>query len=94
MFFPNSRYAGMMPYQKQQPDGSVVQVTRLPLPGLDVVLGFFRRTSGQRLDLIANRFLADPTAFWQLCDANNTMVPDALANRDLVGIPINARVRS
>jgi hypothetical protein len=94
VFFPNSRYAAMAHYQKQGADGSVVQVTRLPLPGPGVVLGFFRRTSGQRLDLIANRFLADPTTFWQLCDANNTIVPDALASRDLVGIPINARGRS
>jgi len=93
VFFPNSRYAQMANYQKQRPDGSVVQVTRLPLPGPAVVLGFFRRSSGQRLDLIANRFLADATAFWRLCDANNTIVPDALANRDLVGIPIDARVR-
>jgi len=94
VFFSNSRYAAMAHYQKQQPDGSVIQVTRLPLPGPAVVLGFFRRASGQRLDLIANRFLADPTAFWRLCDANNAIVPDALANRDLVGIPIDARTRS
>jgi hypothetical protein len=94
VFFPNSRYATMAHYQKLRADGSVIQVTRLPLPGPAVVLGFFRRSSGQRLDLIANRFLADPTTFWQLCNANNTIVPDALASRDLVGIPINARVRS
>ena len=94
MFFPNSRYAATVAYQKQRPDRGVIQVTRLPLPGPAVVLGFFRRASGQRLDLIANRFLTDPTAFWRLCDANNTMVPDALANRDLVGIPIDARARS
>jgi hypothetical protein len=58
------------------------------------VLGFFRRSSGQRLDLIANRFLADATAFWRLCDVSNAVVPDALANRDLVGIPTDAKVRS
>jgi len=94
VFFPNSRYAAMATYQKQQRDGSVIQVIRLPLPGPAVVLGFFRRASGQRLDLIANRFLTDPTAFWRLCDATNTMVPDALGNRDLVGVPIDARARS
>jgi len=37
--------------------------------------------------LIAFRFLADPTAFWYLCDANNAMVPDALAAHKLIGIP-------
>jgi hypothetical protein len=94
VFFPNSRYAAVATYQRQQPDGSFIQVTRLPLPRPAVVLGFFRRANGQRLDLIANRFLTDPTAFWRLCDANNTMVPDALANRDLVGIPIDAQARS
>jgi hypothetical protein len=94
VFFPNSRYAAMAHYQKQQPDGTGIQVTRLPLPGPAVVLGFFRRASGQRLELIANRFLADPTAFWRLCEANNSIVPDALANRDLVGIPVDARART
>jgi ABC-type molybdate transport system permease subunit len=94
LFFPGSRYAALMRYQKRRADGSVVQVTRLPLPSPPVVLGFFRRVSGQRLDLIASRFLSDATAFWRLCDASNAVVPDALANRDLVGIPIDAKVRS
>jgi hypothetical protein len=40
------------------------------------------------LDLIANAFLKDATAFWRLCDANNTVVPDGLAARDLIGIPL------
>ena len=44
------------------------------------------------MDLIANRFLNDPFAgFWRLCDANNVIVPDALAKRDLVGIPLPGR---
>jgi hypothetical protein len=94
LFFPGSRYAALTRYQKRRADGSAIEVTRLPLPGPPVVLGFFRRTSGQRLDLIANRFLTDATAFWRLCDANNAVVPDALANRDLVGIPLDAPVRS
>ena len=71
-----------------RPDGTVVAVLRLPLPGPAVVQGYFpRRNTGQRLDLIANFFLKDATAFWQLCDANNAPVPDALAARDLIGIP-------
>jgi hypothetical protein len=93
LFFAGSRYAALTRYQKSRADGSAVQVTRLPLPGPPVVLGFFRRATDQRLDLIANRFLADATAFWRLCDANNAIVPDTLANRDLVGIPLDAPVR-
>ena len=30
---------------------------------------------GDRLDLIANRTLGDPLAFWRICDANNAMDP-------------------
>jgi hypothetical protein len=90
MFFPGSRYAKVGQYQIKRADGTLLQVTRLPLPSPALVLGYFRRQSGQRLDHIANRYLADATAFWRLCDANNTIVPDALANRDLVGIPLNA----
>jgi hypothetical protein len=92
MFFPGSRYSNQTSYTVVRPDGSSVQLTRLPLPGPALVLGYFRRGSGQRLDLIANHFLSDATAFWRLCDANNSVVPDALASRDLVGIPRDAPV--
>jgi hypothetical protein len=94
MFFPGSRYASMTQYQWTRPDGSVVTLTRLPLPAAAGVVGYYRRGGGQRLDQISDYFLKDATAFWQLCDANNTVVPDALANNDLVGIPIGAPITS
>jgi hypothetical protein len=90
MFFPGSRYARMASYTVTGANGVPVTVTRLPLPGPAAVLGYVRRMNGQPLGLIANTFLADVTAFWRLCDANNAVVPDALANRDLIGIPVNA----
>ena len=90
MFFPGSRYLNRVPYTLTRPDGSTVRVLRLPVPGIQAVLGYYRRSSGDRLDQIAGRFLGDATEFWHLCDANGVMVPDALAARDLVGIPIDA----
>jgi len=93
MFFPGSRYSAMTPYQVTRPDGSMVQATRIPLPGPAQVLGYYQRSAGQRLDQIASHFLADATAFWRLCDANGAVVPDALANRALVGVPLDAPVR-
>jgi len=66
----------------------MIQSLRLPLPGPALVQGYYRRSNGQRLDLIANAFLKDATAFWRLCDANNAVVPDSLAARDLIGIPL------
>jgi hypothetical protein len=87
MIFPGSRYQNTGTYTVTRPDGTVVAALRLPLPGPAVVRGYYRRQNGQRLDLIANHFLQDATAFWRLCDANSAVVPDALAARDLIGIP-------
>jgi hypothetical protein len=90
MFFPGSRYLPLTQYRVKRPDGSEVQVTRLPAPGLPAVLGYYRRKTGDRLDQMSARFLADATRFWRLCDANDAVVPDALAAHDLVGVPIDA----
>ncbi len=90
MFASNSRYAQQPTDTKTLPDGRKVILVRPPLPGQAVVKGWHRRLNGQRLDMIAGYYLADPTATWQLCDANNAVVPDALASQDLIGIPINS----
>jgi hypothetical protein len=90
MFTSNSRYAPQATDIRKLADGRTVTLVRPPLPGPAVVKGWYRRQNGQRLDMIARYFLADPTASWQLCDANNAVVPDALASQDLIGIPINA----
>jgi hypothetical protein len=87
MIFPGSRYQNTGTSPVTRPDGTVVAALRLPLPGPAVVRGYFRRRDDRRLDLIASHFLQDATAFWRLCDANNAVVPDALAARPLVGIP-------
>ncbi len=87
MFFPGSRYENVGTVTITRADGTIVTVTKLPLPAQNPLLGFHRHLDGQRLDLIASHYLNDATAFWQLCDANNAMVPDALAAHDLIGIP-------
>ncbi len=88
MIFPGSRYEKTGTYLVSRPDGSIVSVLKLPLPALPLVRGYHRRLEGQRLDLIANAFLKDATGFWRLCDANNALVPDALAAQTLIGIPL------
>jgi hypothetical protein len=87
MVFPGSRYFTTGTYMVTQPDGSTVTVLKIPLPGPAQVQGYYRQDAARRLDLIASFFLKDATAFWKLCDANNSPVPDALAARPLVGIP-------
>jgi hypothetical protein len=91
MFFPGSRYERVGTYTVTLPDGTMVTVTRIPLPRTDPLLGYHPRTQGQRLDLIAAHYLSDPTTFWRLCDANNALSPDALAVHEQVGIPNKAR---
>jgi hypothetical protein len=87
MFFPGSRYLNAGTYTVTTSAGVTVTVTKIPPPLNAPLLGYHRRLQGQRLDLIANRYLSDPTAFWQLCDANGSVVPDALATHALVAIP-------
>ncbi len=93
MFSANSRYAGLTTYTVTMPDGSTVVATRLPLPNPLQLAGFHRRITGDRLDLLAARYLKDPTVFWKLCDSNNSFAPDALNARDLIGIPRGPNTR-
>jgi hypothetical protein len=87
VFTPTSRYANAVTYQVTLPDGTVVTAICIPLPVRRDPIGWHPRAEGERLDLVAYRYLQDPTRFWQLCDANDAVVPDALARHDLIAIP-------
>jgi hypothetical protein len=87
MFFPGSRYAPLVSYQVTKQDGSVVTVTRLPLPSQAPLQGYYARQNSTRLDQIAAHFLSDATTFWRLCDGNDALAPDALSAHPLIGIP-------
>jgi hypothetical protein len=87
MFAYSSRYAQQQTYTVTTADGRVVTAVQLPLPQTLILAGYHPRGEGDRLDLLAARYLKDATAFWRLCDANNVPVADALAARPLIGIP-------
>jgi len=87
MFYRGSRYEKTGSYVVTLPDGRTAIAARLPLPTPSPLIGYHPRLDGERLDLLAARYLHDPTAFWRLCDANSSVVPDALAAHALVGIP-------
>jgi hypothetical protein len=87
MFFPGSRYINQPQYQTTLPDGTVVTAVTPPLPTDPTLIGYHARKQGQRLDLLANYFLQDATQFWCFCDANNAMVPDALATHAQIAVP-------
>lgn len=80
--FPsNSRYATIEQITWTRADGTVIAyLSRRFLPPADsfALLQEYVVTQDERLDNIAAQTLGDPLLFWQLCDANNAMRPDAL----------------
>lgn len=88
MFSAASRYATAgPPYPVTLPDGTQVLATPIPVRQAPPVLGYHPSGSTDRLDLLAFRYLDDPTAFWRICDANDAMVAGTLAARSLIAIP-------
>ena len=82
--FPtDSRYyrSGTLTYTT--PDGqSITYLARrfVPQPGAPNFATIASHTvrQGDRLDLIAARYLGDPLVFWLICDANGAIRPDDL----------------
>jgi hypothetical protein len=91
MFFPGSRYQNLTPYSVTGTDGRYRLAIPIPLPRHPALLGYHRHTEGQRLDHIAAHYLTEPTGFWRLCDVSGSILPDALAARSLIGIPVKGR---
>jgi hypothetical protein len=86
MFFPGSRYINHPQYTTTL-NGATVTAVALPLPTDPTVIGYHSRKQGQRLDLLGNYYLKDATTFWKFCDANNAVVPDALATHATIAVP-------
>ena len=91
MFDKNSRYATQATYLTATPDGRTVVAVTLPAPRLEPSAGQHRRRDGDRADLLAARYLNEPTAFWRLCDLNGTPVVASLEARPLIAIPRGGR---
>lgn len=78
MFHRNSRYRDLPQHVWKGPDGvEVVYVARRPVPRRRDVGADERTVVGpdERLDLVSNRVLGQPEAFWRLCDANGVLDP-------------------
>jgi len=82
--FPtDSRYYGSATLTYTTADGqSVSYLARrfVPQPGAPNFATVAQHTvqQGDRLDLIAAKYLGDPLMFWLLCDANGAIRPGAL----------------
>jgi hypothetical protein len=93
MFEKNSRYASLPTYQVPDRRGRQVAVVP-PAPALDQALaGYHVKKDGQRLDLLAGRYLDDATAFWRIAELADVMLPDALNVTEEIPIPQKAGLK-
>ena len=82
-----SRYASAATYQADLPDGTTATALVIPAPRSPLPIGYHPRAVGDRLDLIATKYMNQPTCFWRLCDTNNSICAGALEARPLIGVP-------
>ena len=86
--FPaDSRYYGTSTLTYLSPTGEAISYLArriVPQPGAPNFATVAQHTvrQGDRLDLIAAKYLGDPLIFWLICDANGAIDP-----RDLVASP-------
>jgi hypothetical protein len=82
--FPaDSRYYGSGTLTYTAPDGqTITYLTRrfVPQPGSPNFATVAQHTvkQGDRLDLLAAKYLGDPLIFWLICDANGAIRPNEL----------------
>ncbi|MBA3942926.1 MAG: LysM domain-containing protein [Herpetosiphonaceae bacterium] len=81
LFPSTSRYYSTPTAKLELPDGTTVAYLQrrfVPPPERFELLQEHVVLQGERLDNITAHYLGDPEQFWQVCDANNAMHPDAL----------------
>jgi hypothetical protein len=81
LFAPNSRYLGIATGTLTSSNGrSMTYIRRRFLPQSQQLAQVQQHTvtSGERLDVIAARYLGDPELFWRVADGNCAMRPSEL----------------
>ena len=97
MFDANSRYASLTvkTLMVKQPDGGLrpvrfVERRFLPASSAGTTLIEHSVVQGDRLDNITAKYLGDPTQFWRVADANESMRPEELT--DEIGARITIKL--
>ena len=84
MFSPTSRYFATEITQYDPGDGNPLPYLRRRFPPQPEDLTQVREhvvVDGDRLDLLAARYLGDPEQFWRIADANRALRPDELTEK-------------
>jgi hypothetical protein len=91
-FPPNSRYQGIDTGTLTMPDGRVIVFLRrrfVPPVEEHALLQRHTVVEGERLDVIAAKYLGDPELFWRLCDANSVLRPADLTDQPGLSVRIS-----
>jgi hypothetical protein len=89
LFDPKSRYVlpPLEAYSVIDARGRAVSALPTPEAPAERAVGRHVRREGTSLDQLANSYLNDPHGYWRICELNDAVVPDALAERDTIDIP-------
>ena len=91
MFDEKSRYANAKQKVMKDRRDRLVTVVGIPEPPQQSILGFHLMKQGQRLDHLSYQYLKDAPGWWRICEANETMLPEALSEAKQVAIPQKTR---
>ncbi|PYS73366.1 MAG: hypothetical protein DMF69_04975 [Acidobacteria bacterium] len=91
MFDAKSRYVKAETYVVEDARGRTVLVVAPPPPPDQVLLGIHLLKQGERLDLLAAKYVNDPAGYWRIAEQNDVMLPESLTEAREVEIPVKAR---
>jgi hypothetical protein len=91
IFDPKSRYVlYATAYHATDRRGRTVSALTAARPANQRLLGEHERKGNPRLDHLANHYLGDACGYWRLCEINEVIVPDAIAQTPIVRIPVKS----
>jgi hypothetical protein len=91
MFDEKSRYVKAETYVVTDHRDRLVQVVATPPPPAQTLLGIHLLKQGERLDLLAAKYLNDPAGFWRIAEQNQRMLPESLTEAREIEIPTKAK---
>ena len=93
VFDKKSRYVkpALEPYTVIDRRGREVKALPMIEPPRERSIGEYIRKQGQRLDHLANSFVADPNGYWRIAEVNGVLLPDALEEEERIKVPGLAR---
>lgn len=91
MFDNKSRYKNLPTQQVEDARGRQVKVVVVPAAPQQRLLGYHLLKQGQRLDHLAEKYLKNPSGFWQIAEANDVMLPEVLGEQSEIAIPEKIR---